>query len=83
MDDYRDQLKAMLREGFSLRQPELLPDKEYTARQIYERIWGEFEPWERRFAGGVFNRLVEDGEIPMVCLGESKRSGHSLVYRLK
>ena len=79
---HHDQLKALIIECFTVRRPELKPGVEYTAKRILKPIWAELEPWEQRLAGNIFYRLVESGEMPMECLGESRRTGHSLIYRL-
>ena len=78
-----DELKTLLLECFWVRRPELQPGVEYTAKQIFKPIWGEFDNGEKRQAGVIFNKLVLAEDIPMECLGESRRTGHSLIYRLR
>lgn len=80
--DHHDQLNALIIECFTVRHPELKPGVEFKVKRILMPIWAELEPWEQRLAGNIFYRLVKGGEIPMECLGESRRTGHSLIYRL-
>lgn len=79
--NHHDQLKELIIECFCARHPELKPGVEYKLKRILKPIWAELEPWEQRLAGNIFYQLKESGEIPMECLGESRRTGHSLIYR--
>jgi hypothetical protein len=78
-----DELEQLLLECFWARYPYLKPGVEYKAKRIFKPIWDALSNGDKRVAGNIFSKLVTTFNLPIECLGESKRTGHSQVYRIK